>query len=168
MRFALAGADVWIIGRGEQKAKSVLDQLRLASAEAHRRNGKTNASSDHQFFQADLRRVEDIERVANDIKKRAGSKGIDYLVETQGGPPNGRIEPPASSRSPEPSFAVQVASRFGLAYLLTADKTIKKGESRSVEREVYSTLTCFLPPLLRSHLHGRRTGERWIQAPRRR
>lgn len=94
LRYALAGASVWIVGRNEQKANSVLEQLRLASAEAHRRKQPAGAvavdskqdrgTAEHDFFQADLSKVEDIERVAGEIQKKAGSDGIDWLIETQG------------------------------------------------------------------------------------
>lgn len=129
MRFALSGASVWIVGRSEQKAHAVLDQLRLASAEAHRRNGKTEsgAPNDHTFFRADLSSVEDIKRVSSEISSKAGKEGIDYLFETQGGPPSGTLRPPATPSSPEGGFAVQCLSRFGIAYLLTSSQTIKRG-----------------------------------------
>ncbi|CAO1625317.1 unnamed protein product [Parajaminaea phylloscopi] len=130
LRFALSGASVWIIGRSEDKAHAVLDQLRLASAEARRRQGKSASGDDghgHDFFQADLSKVEDIKRVADLIASRAGTEGIDYLIETQGGPPTGKLRPPASPASPEGGFAVQCLSRFGLAYLLTEQKIIKRG-----------------------------------------
>ncbi|CAO1635098.1 unnamed protein product [Sympodiomycopsis kandeliae] len=132
LRYALCGANVWIIGRNPSNGKAVLDQLRLASAEGHRRRhpndeSKSAVENPHEFFSADLSKVEDVHRVALEIASKAGPDGVDYLVETQGGPPTGYFKPRASPSSPEGGFSVQCASRFGLAYLLTEQKIIKRG-----------------------------------------
>lgn len=74
-----------------------------------------------------MSRVEEVKRVAGEISQRAGNQGVDYLIETQGGPPNGKFKDPSSPASPEGGFAVQCGSRFGLAYHLTAAGTIKRG-----------------------------------------
>lgn len=115
------------MGRSDTKAHAVLDQLRLASAEASRRKCAKDVGYEHNFFKGDLSKVEDIKRIAQEIHSKAGKRGIDYLIETQGGPPTGKLRPPASPSSPEGGFAVQCLSRFGLAYLLTSSQTIKKG-----------------------------------------
>lgn len=131
LRFALAGASVWLIGRSEERGKQVIDQLKLASAEAARRQGipeAESATNRHDFFSADLSNPKEVKRVAKTIIEKAGDEGIDYLVQTQGGPPTGKLKPPADSSVPvEGGFAVQCLSRFGLAYLLTEASAINKG-----------------------------------------
>ncbi|TKY87833.1 hypothetical protein EX895_003414 [Sporisorium graminicola] len=131
LRFALSGASVWLIGRNESKANQVLEQLRSASAEASRRaavNGSLASSSsgaaEHQFFQADLSSTAGVKRVAAEISGKAGKGGIDYLIETQGGPPHGVIE--TNAEGVEKQFAVQVLSRVGLAKQLVEAGTIKR------------------------------------------
>ncbi|CDU26113.1 uncharacterized protein SPSC_06280 [Sporisorium scitamineum] len=127
LRFALSGASVWLVGRNESKANQVLEQLRKASAEACRRaavNG-TSSSADHQFFQADLSSIAGVKKIASEIISKAGKGGIDYLIETQGGPPHGAIE--TTSEGVEQQFAVQVLSRVGLAKQLVEAGTIKHG-----------------------------------------
>lgn len=90
LRYALNGANVWLIGRNEERGKAILDQLRLASAEGHRRrqpnaeSGSDNAAP-HEFFSADLSKVEDVKRVAGEIATKAGEGGVDWLIEAQGG-----------------------------------------------------------------------------------
>lgn len=137
LRFALAGASVWIVGRSQEKADGVLDRLRQASAEAERRRSMNSgaqskgggAAEDHSFFQADLSKAAEVKRVAEDIASKAGERGIDHLFECQGGPPTGRMKPPSSDTDPEFGFAVQCLSRFGLAKLLTEKNVIKQGVS---------------------------------------
>lgn len=87
LRFALAGASVWVIGRSEGRGAEIVKKLEQASLEAARRgNGLSESSSkpDHAFLRADLSDVDEIKRVAEEVKKRAGSRGIDWLFETQG------------------------------------------------------------------------------------
>lgn len=130
LRFALAGASVWLVGRNETKANEVLETLRKASAEAQRRatvNGSSTSGSgqDHLFFKADLGSTAGVKTVASEITAKAGRGGIDYLIETQGGPPHGSIE--LNSEGIEQQFAVQVLSRVGLAKQLVEAGTIKRG-----------------------------------------
>ncbi|SJX62442.1 uncharacterized protein SRS1_13291 [Sporisorium reilianum f. sp. reilianum] len=130
LRFALSGASVWLIGRNESKANQVLEQLRNASAEAARRaavNGgsASSGSAEHQFFQADLSSTSGVKKVAAEISSKAGKGGIDYLIETQGGPPHGAVE--TNAEGVEKQFAVQVLSRVGLAKQLVEAGTIKRG-----------------------------------------
>lgn len=129
LRFALAGASVWLIGRNEQKANEVLETLRKASAEAQRRAASSSSSgstaAEHQFFKADLSSPAGVKFVADAVTNKAGKGGIDYLIETQGGPPHGAIE--TTSEGIEKQFAVQVLSRVGLAEQLVEAGTIKRG-----------------------------------------
>lgn len=126
LRFALSGASVWLIGRNEQKANEVLETLRKASAEAKRRSSSpSSGGAEHQFFKADLSSPVGVKSVATEITNLAGKSGIDYLIETQGGPPHGSIE--TTSEGIEKQFAVQVLSRVGLAKQLVDAATIKRG-----------------------------------------
>lgn len=131
LRFALSGAEVWLIGRNESKAKDVLDLLHKASAEASRRaaassDSKTaSTTADHQFFQADLSSASGVKQVASQISAKAGKGGIDYLIATQGGPPVGSFS--TTSEGIESQFAVQVLSRVGLAKQLVEAGTVKRG-----------------------------------------
>ncbi|GAA5996711.1 putative short-chain dehydrogenase/reductase [Rhodotorula paludigena] len=118
LRFAQAGASVFIIGRNEQLGQDVVKRCR---AEA----GKNADGRTFEFIKADLSSVNEVKRVAEEIKAKAGSNGIDYLVTTQGGPPAGKYELTASTPAHDAHFAVQTLSRFGLAYLLAQSGTLK-------------------------------------------
>jgi NAD(P)-dependent dehydrogenase (short-subunit alcohol dehydrogenase family) len=63
--YATAGADVVITGRDEERGRQIVDSLANDGARAH-------------FVGADLERVEDIERLANEIKH------IDVLINNAG------------------------------------------------------------------------------------
>lgn len=123
LRFALAGASVWLIGRNEAKAGEVMETLRKASLEAQRR-AKSDTPAEHEFFKADLSSPASVKKIAEEVSSKAGKGGIDYLIETQGGPPHGRIE--KTPEGIESQFAVQVLSRIGLAKLLLESGTIKR------------------------------------------
>lgn len=136
LRFALAGASVWVVGRSEERGAEVVKKLQQAALEGARRrsinskeeelskNGATT-SKDFTFFKADLSDVQEINRVAAEIAKRAGRGGVDWLFESQGGPPTGNSpETPAGIDS---AFAVQCLSRYGLAKGLLTSGTIKQG-----------------------------------------
>lgn len=86
LRFALSGASVWIVGRSEDKAEALLEKLRAASDEAERRRStpQQQAQADHAFFKADLSSVKENHRIAAEISRRAGSRGVDWLFECQG------------------------------------------------------------------------------------
>ena len=92
MRFALAGASVWVIGRSEVRGAEVVKKLEQASLEGARRR-RTEAqgpAADHCFLRADLSDVQEVKRVAGEVEKRAGSQGVDWLFETQGASRSGR------------------------------------------------------------------------------
>lgn len=67
--------------------------------------------------------VSNVKRVAEQLKQKTGSAGVDYLITTQGGPPNGKYS--LTDEGHETHFAVQLLSRFGLAYLLADSGTLK-------------------------------------------
>ncbi|UZJ54578.1 hypothetical protein CBS101457_003898 [Exobasidium rhododendri] len=126
LRFALAGATVWVVGRSEERGVEIVKKLHQASLEAARRRKieQEDSDVDHAFFQADLSDVEEIKRVAEDVRKRSGKEGIDWLFETQGGPPTGNA--PNTPKGIDSHFAVQCLSRFGLANSLLESGTIKR------------------------------------------
>jgi len=138
-RFAKAGAEVGIVGRNEGKgaslncepivtkltfhgtASAVLTKLKEISKEQN-----IDPPPEHYFIKADLSLVAEAKRVAESIRTRGNS--VDYLVMTQGGPPNGKFVP--TSETYDQHFGVQVLSRFVLAHELAsnpASSTIQKG-----------------------------------------
>jgi NAD(P)-dependent dehydrogenase (short-subunit alcohol dehydrogenase family) len=127
LRYALAGASVWVIGRSEERGQEIVKKLHSASQEGQRRRGADLKGDeiDHAFFQADLSDVKEIKRVAEEVNKRAGKAGVGWLIETQGGPPTGNAgDTPAGIDS---AFAVQCLSRYGLAKSLLERGTVKNG-----------------------------------------
>ncbi|PWN36156.1 NAD(P)-binding protein [Meira miltonrushii] len=137
LRFALAGASVWVVGRSEERGAEVVKKLQQAALEGARRRSintkeaeeisKTGGTTnkDFTFFKADLSDVQEINRVAAEIAKRAGKGGVDWLFESQGGPPTGNS--PDTPAGIDSAFAVQCLSRYGLAKGLLTSGTIKQG-----------------------------------------
>lgn len=62
---------------------------------------------------------------AKQVQDLLGPKGLDYLLETQGKTPNGLYTETADGLDND--FALQVLSRFGLAYLLAARGVFRDG-----------------------------------------
>jgi len=65
---------------------------------------------------ADLSLLTGVKRAVEEIKVKLAGRTIDYIVETQGGPPNGVFKP--TSEGLDQHFGVQVLSRFAVPYLL--------------------------------------------------
>jgi len=102
--------------RGNEVVGSqVLDDLRKASPDASR--------ADFQFIKADLSLTTGIKDACKQVLQKAGSNGINYLVQTQGMTPNGRWE--ETSEGIESRFAIQCLSKFGLAASLLENGFIK-------------------------------------------
>ncbi|BGP40330.1 hypothetical protein JCM10450v2_004310 [Rhodotorula kratochvilovae] len=118
LRFAQAGANVYVIGRNEKLGEDVVRRCREQA-------GKEGDGRTFEFIKADLSSVSEVRRVADELKRKTGKKGIEYLVTTQGGPPNGSYVQTSSTPSHDAHFAVQTLSRFGLAYLLASSGTLK-------------------------------------------
>ncbi|BGO99895.1 protein of glucose/ribitol dehydrogenase family [Rhodotorula toruloides] len=118
LRFAQAGANVFIIGRNEKLGQDVVQRLREQAGEAGDRRS-------FEFIKADLSSVKEIKRVADEVKRKTGRNGLDYLVTTQGGPPNGSTSLTSTTPTHDTHFAIQTLSRFGLAYLLASSGTLK-------------------------------------------
>jgi len=84
LRLAKAGSSVLVIGRSEERLKGVVEQCRRASDAA----GGENKTFD--YISADLSTVSGIKSAIASLKDRCSpSQSIDYLFQTQGGPPNG-------------------------------------------------------------------------------
>jgi NAD(P)-dependent dehydrogenase (short-subunit alcohol dehydrogenase family) len=101
-RFAKAGAEVWIVGRNETKGEDPrrgLEKLQILIASCHvhgtakavlaklneiSQEQKIEPPPEHYFIRADLTLISEAKRVAETIRVRAGSQGIEYLVMTQG------------------------------------------------------------------------------------
>ncbi|KAM0791253.1 hypothetical protein ACM66B_005730 [Microbotryomycetes sp. NB124-2] len=109
-RFAKAGASVWVIGRNEQLGAEVVKSL------------KSKGAPHAEFIKADLSLISSIGKVADELKQKTNGQ-VDFLITTQGGPPNGSFS--ITSEGHEKDFTVQVVSRFGLAYLLAESGTLK-------------------------------------------
>ncbi|GAA5987808.1 hypothetical protein JCM11641_004936 [Rhodosporidiobolus odoratus] len=118
LRFAQAGANVFVIGRNKELGDKVVEQMRTAGGKAE---GRT-----FEFIQADLSSIKEVKRVADELKAKSGSAGVDFLVQTQGGPPNGAYNLTSTTPAHESHFAVQTLSRFTLAYLLASSGTLKQ------------------------------------------
>ncbi|EGG04177.1 uncharacterized protein MELLADRAFT_89607 [Melampsora larici-populina 98AG31] len=123
IRFAQLGiSQVYLIGRNSKLGESVCDQVKQIG------ENQNSLKSDCLFIQADLSTVETIKETVKKIENETKVDGIDYLVMSQGGPPNGLYE--ETKDGFDKSFAVQVLSRFGLQNglieknLLRSDSTI--------------------------------------------
>ncbi|EFP91078.2 uncharacterized protein PGTG_16940 [Puccinia graminis f. sp. tritici CRL 75-36-700-3] len=118
LRCAQLGASrVFIIGRNQERGNAVLERLRAVARE------RADSKQQFEFLQADLSTIKTIKETATEIQKKVGTNGLDYLLMTQGGPPNGIYE--ENSEGYEKSLAVHCLSRFGLSYLLAESKTLK-------------------------------------------
>ncbi|GAA5828926.1 hypothetical protein JCM11251_005921 [Rhodosporidiobolus azoricus] len=118
LRFAQAGANVYIIGRNAELGQQVVEKMKNAGEAAEGRH--------FEFIQADLSSVKEVKRVAEELKVKAGAAGIDFLVQTQGGPPNGSYDLTSTTPAHESHFAVQTLSRFALAYFLASSSTLNR------------------------------------------
>jgi len=108
IRFAQAGANIIIIGRSQDRLESVVSAARKVS--------KSTAQK-FDYVSADLSLLSGTKTAAREVETRSQSK-VHYLIQTQGGMPNGLYEPTVEGI--ESHFAVQVLSRFLLAYMLAS------------------------------------------------
>ncbi|EJD54795.1 NAD(P)-binding protein [Auricularia subglabra TFB-10046 SS5] len=120
LHFAKAGAEVWIVGRNPTTGREAVDKLTQAAPKAD-----DGAAPGFRFFQADFDSIAETVRAAGEIADAAGERGVDHLVQTQGGPayPD-EIVPNADGF--DPHFAVQIVSRFVLAHQLTVARPVVK------------------------------------------
>jgi len=122
-RFARAGAEVWIVGRNEANANKVINTMTEISQSLK----DVDVPREHRFFRADLSHTSEAKRIAEEVTAQAGSRGIDYMVMCQGGPPNGTFT--VTEEGYEEHYVLQVLSRFIMAYKLSmgTPSTVKKG-----------------------------------------
>lgn len=117
VRCAQLGASrVFIVGRSEERGNAVLERLRSVARE------RPDSKQQFEFLKADLSTLETIKQTASEIQKKVGAEGLDHLLMTHGGPPNGLYE--ENSDGYEKSLVVHCLSRFGLSYLLAEGKTL--------------------------------------------
>ncbi|KFZ05779.1 hypothetical protein V501_08027 [Pseudogymnoascus sp. VKM F-4519 (FW-2642)] len=113
IRFAQAGANVIIVGRNKERLQEVISEARKVARSTEQKL---------DYLSADLSLVSEIKIVAKEIEAKTGGH-VDYLIQTQGGMPNGRYE--TTSEGIEVHFAVQILNRFLLNYLLATSGTLK-------------------------------------------
>ena len=108
IRFAQAGANIIVIGRSQERLGKVVSEAR-----------KVAKSADQKFdyVSADLSLVSGTKTAAKEIEAKTNSK-VEYLIQTQGGMPNGLHM--TTAEGIESHFAVQVLNRFLLNYILAS------------------------------------------------
>lgn len=113
IRFAQAGANIIIVGRSKERLERVIsDASKVAKSTGQKLD----------YVSTDLSLVSGVKSAAKELENKSNGK-VDYLVQTQGGTPNGLQE--ATSEGIESHFAVQVLSRFLLAYLLASSGVLR-------------------------------------------
>ncbi|KFY28573.1 hypothetical protein V491_00396 [Pseudogymnoascus sp. VKM F-3775] len=113
IRFAQAGANVIIVGRNKERLQGVISEARKAAKSTEQKL---------DYVSTDLSLISGTKAAAREIETKSGGR-VDYLIQTQGGIPNGRYE--LSSEGIELHFAVQILSRFLLTYLLATSGTLR-------------------------------------------
>ncbi|KAH8924264.1 NAD(P)-binding protein [Atractiella rhizophila] len=116
IRLASLGSDVIIIGRNKELGNQVIRQMREVA--------RDESVQTFEFFPADLSEISEMKRLAAVLSERCGNRGIHFLFQTQGGPPNGQWKETVDGL--EHRFAVQILSRFALPYLLASSGTLKE------------------------------------------
>lgn len=119
IRFAQAGANVIVVGRSSTRLTHVVEEARKVAK---------STSQKIDFISTDLSLVASIKTVASTIEAKSNGS-VDYLVQTQGGTPNGLYE--LTSEGIEAHFATQILGRFVLQYLM-ASSGVLKGTSISI------------------------------------
>lgn len=126
LRFAQAGASVFIVGRSQQAGSQVLQTLQAATIE---RKGRAQ----HSFISADLSEPKEVQSVVDLVASQWPGRGVDHVVLTQGGPPIKALDY-TTSTGLDRGFSVQDLSRFGFAYLLSQRGLVQR------------SITCVLAP----------------------
>lgn len=114
IRFAQAGANVIIIGRSKERLEKVIAEARKVAKSAKQK---------FEYVSVDLSLVSGVKAAAKEIEAKSNGK-IDYLVQTQGGMPNGIYE--TTTEGIESHFAVQVLGRFALSFILASSGVLKE------------------------------------------
>ncbi|KAJ2958127.1 hypothetical protein NQZ79_g6240 [Umbelopsis isabellina] len=113
IRFAQAGANIIVVGRSQERLEMVISEARKVAK---------SLSQKFDYVSADLSLVSCTKTVAKEIEAKTSSP-VDYLIQTQGGMPNGLHKPTAEGI--ESHFAVQVLNRFLLNYILVTSGVLK-------------------------------------------
>jgi len=115
IEFARRNASVIVVGRQEDLMKKVVEELHKAS--------KSDEGKVFDYIKADISTVSGMKEAVRQITSKTGTRGVDYLIQTQGGPPNGTLN--ITSEGLDSFFAVQVFSRFAIPYLLSKQGVLK-------------------------------------------
>ncbi|KAL7009165.1 hypothetical protein EMMF5_001363 [Cystobasidiomycetes sp. EMM_F5] len=136
VRFAQAGCSVIIVGRNEERMSQVIERCKqVAKGGPDGKASKTSSSGEGRvsliplpitqtfdFIKGDLSRPQEVRQSIKSITEK--SKGsVNYLVQTQGGPPNGKW---IDHHGIEYHFAIQVLSRFAIADRLSESGVLKE------------------------------------------
>lgn len=113
IRFAKAGANVIVVGRSKVRLEKVISDARKVAKSTKQK---------FDYVSADLSLVTGLKAAAKEIEEKTNGH-VDYLIQTQGGMPNGRFE--TTSEGIESHFAVQVLNRFQFNYILASSGTLK-------------------------------------------
>jgi NAD(P)-dependent dehydrogenase (short-subunit alcohol dehydrogenase family) len=114
IRFAQAGANIIIIGRSQDRLERVVSEARKVAK---------SANQQIDYVSADLSLVSGTKTAAKEIEAKSNSR-VDYLIQTQGGMPNGLHK--ITTEGIESHFAVQVLNRFLLNYILASSGVLKE------------------------------------------
>ncbi|KAL0954055.1 hypothetical protein HGRIS_005207 [Hohenbuehelia grisea] len=109
IRFAELGASVFIVGRSSSAAAEVVSKMRAVSK---------NDSASLEFAKRDLSIVDEMKATVEEIATWAGASGVQYLIQSQGGPASGMVTVPPTVKSMTMGFNVQILSHFVIPYLL--------------------------------------------------
>lgn len=113
LRFAQAGANIIVIGRSQERLENVVSEARKVAKSAEQK---------FDYVSTDLSLVSGTKTAAKEIKVKTNGQ-VEYLIQTQGGMPNGLHE--TTAEGIESHFAVQVLNRFLLNYILASSGVLK-------------------------------------------
>jgi NAD(P)-dependent dehydrogenase (short-subunit alcohol dehydrogenase family) len=113
IRFAQAGANIIVVGRSQERLQTVVSQARKAARSVDQKI---------DYVIADLSLVSSTKTAAKEIEAKTNGK-FHYLVQTQGGMPNGLHE--TTVEGIESHFAVQVLNRFLLNYIFASSGVLQ-------------------------------------------
>jgi NAD(P)-dependent dehydrogenase (short-subunit alcohol dehydrogenase family) len=112
IRFAQAGAQIIVVGRNQERLEAVISAARKVAK---------STTQKFEYISVDLSLISGTKTAAREIEAKSQSK-VDYLIQTQGGMPNGLYEP--TTEGIDSHFAVQVLNRFLLTYMLASSGTL--------------------------------------------
>ncbi|MCJ1407211.1 hypothetical protein MMC19_001282 [Ptychographa xylographoides] len=113
IRFVEAGANVIVVGRSRERLEQVVSKARKVAK---------SANQNIDYVSADLSLVSGTKSAVKEIEAKTNGE-VDYLIQTQGGMPNGIYE--TTAEGIESHFAVQVLNRCLLNYILASSGVLK-------------------------------------------